>query len=205
MPLIQGEIRVISMKLEDPVVRVSSTMPARSTGLIRGDASRDLDPTRWSLSRTSRSADGTVTYNDAAGGVAREFDHVTARVEAGSLSGPWHCSGSYQDQRYGRPVPGSKRPAGEGRQPSRAPQRDAAECGPDINTDGDVTNGDDGLAYTGTFNIAPVDADDTAGSAVGWRSEGSFALTRGRASSSTRASFHSVRWTSRPARGLDDR
>ncbi len=94
MPLIQGEIHVISMKLEEPVVRVSIDDAGQVDWTIRGEASRDLDPNRVALSGVEIS-NGTLIYNDARSGSVVTLTDIAATVEARSLAGPWRVEGSY--------------------------------------------------------------------------------------------------------------
>ena len=199
MPLLQGEIRVVSMKLERPRVRVMVDDSGTVDWLIRTEASKSLDPDKVVLEDVEIN-DGSVTYADAGSGVAFSAQHVNALVEARSLSGPWRVEGSYLDG--GTRVPfrlqtGRRLEDGSIRvktdiSPARWPLAIAA--------DGIVAGGAAGFSYTGTYNLTQVSltpegaaasegeaaeapaspgaAPDTPEDTTGWRSEGSFQLTR---------------------------
>ena len=69
MPLLQGEIRVISMKIDQPVVRVSTDDAGVVDWLIRTEASKTVEPDRVVLDDVEISG-GTVHYTDARSGIA---------------------------------------------------------------------------------------------------------------------------------------
>src|SRR5690606_12456834 len=94
MPLIQGEISVISMQLDEPVVRVAVDDSGQVDWTIRGEQSRDLDPDNVVLAGVEIT-NGTLVYDDARSGASVRLTDVAARLEARSLAGPWRVEGSY--------------------------------------------------------------------------------------------------------------
>ena len=198
MPLLQGEIRVVSMKLERPRVRVMVDDSGTVDWLIRTEASKSLDPDKVVLEDVEIN-DGTLSYADASSGVGFSAQHVNALVEARSLSGPWRIEGSYLDGdtrvpfrlQTGRRLEDGSIRVKTDISPARWPLAVAA--------DGIVAGGAAGFSYTGTYNLTQVsltpegegaaegeaaeapaspDASDAPDAATGWRSEGSFQLTR---------------------------
>ena len=200
MPLLQGEIRVMCMKLDRPHVRVMVDDSGTIDWLIRTEASKTLDPDKVVLEDVEIN-DGTLSYVDASSGVGFSAQHINALVEARSLSGPWRIEGSYLDAETRVPFrlqTGRRLEDGSIRvktdiSPARWPLAVAA--------DGIVAGGAAGFSYTGTYNLtqislategggaaegdaaeapASADAPDNPDAATGWRSEGSFKLTRDR-------------------------
>ncbi|MCB1500838.1 MAG: hypothetical protein KDK07_13785 [Bauldia sp.] len=183
MPLIQGEISVISMKIEDPVVRVSVDDAGQIDWTIRGEASRTLEPDKVVLSGVEVTG-GTLIYNDAGSGSSVTLTDVNATVEARSLAGPWRIEGSYT----ANGVP-SQFQVSTGRRDDDGSIRVKADVTPGqwpiaIGADGTVVaHGAEGPSYTGTYNLsqivpASVEGEDRPGDVTGWRSEGSFILNR---------------------------
>jgi hypothetical protein len=182
MPLIQGEIRVISMKLEEPVVRVAVDDAGRVDWTIRGEASRDLEPDNVVLSGVEIS-NGTLVYDDARSGSSVTISDIAATVEARSLAGPWRVEGSYTTD--GAPA---QFQISTGRRLEDGSLRVKADVTPGqwpiaIGADGIVTQGEGGPSYTGTYNLtqvlpAAMEGEEGRGDVTGWRSEGSFKLTR---------------------------
>lgn len=182
MPLLQGQIRVISMKLEEPVVRVAVDDQGRVDWTIRGEASRDLNPDNVILSGVEISG-GTLIYDDARSGASVRLGNVAATVEARSLAGPWRVEGSYTSDG----VPAQFQ-ISTGRRDADGSLRVKADVTPGqwpiaIGADGVIAQGEDGPSYAGTYNLTqviPAAADGEAGrgDVTGWRSEGSFRLTR---------------------------
>jgi hypothetical protein len=182
MPLVQGQIRVISMTLDDPIVRVAVDDAGQIDWTLRGEASRDLNPDNVALSGVEV-RNGRLLYTDARSNTAVELSEITANIEARSLAGPWRIDGGYTVN--GAPSlfqvnTGVLTPEGAIRvktdiTPGQWPVAIAA--------DGLVRLAETGPSYEGTYNLAQivpaVDADGAGrGDATGWRSEGSFALTR---------------------------
>ncbi|HMN86585.1 MAG TPA: AsmA family protein [Bauldia sp.] len=93
MPLLEGEIRVVTMKIEKPVVTVSTDDSGNIDWLLRTEASKALDPDKVVLDDVEIS-DGTLTYRDARSGVDLTFAGINATVGARSLSGPWRVEGT---------------------------------------------------------------------------------------------------------------
>lgn len=181
MPLLQGEISVISMKLEKPVVRVSVDDTGQVDWFLRSAASRDLNPDSVVLSGVEIT-DGTLIYTDAGAGSTVALGDIRASVEARSLAGPWRIEGSYSEE--GIPVQFT---IATGRRLDGGSLRVKFDATPGhwpvaISTDGVIERTDNGPAYSGTYNATQivVAEDGRAGDAAGWRSEGSFALTRDR-------------------------
>ena len=185
MPLIQGEIRVVSMNLQKPKVRVSADENGIVDWLRRETPAKPLDPSRVSLAGVQIS-DGEVSYADARTGIKRKFEGVTAEVEAGSLAGPWRATGKYVEA--GKEVPfdlatGLRLDDGTirvkaGYTPPQWPVT--------VSADGVLASDPQtGLSYTGTYAIAEVVAppepnQPDTGAPPGWKSEGTFALTHER-------------------------
>ncbi|MEO8669499.1 MAG: AsmA family protein, partial [Bauldia sp.] len=181
MPLLQGEIRVTSMKLRRPVATVSVDDSGTVDWFLRNEASKTLDPDRVVLENVEIS-EGQVTYNDARTGIARVFERINGQVEAGSLYGPWRVDGSYLDN--GQRVPFR---VSTGRRAENGTIRVKTELSPanwpvTLSAEGEVANDADGVYYAGTYNLAEVVLSDGTGEAqnFGWRSEGAFTLTRDR-------------------------
>ena len=179
MPLLQGEIRVVSMKLDRPSVHVSVDDKG-ADWLERSEASQALDPEKVALEAVEVN-DGSITYSDARTGVALDFAGINATVETRTLLGPWRIEGSYLDG--GERVPfrfatGLRLDDGTIRVKSDfSPVRWPVA----VSLDGVVSNkAGTGLAYRGTYNVAQIEtaAPDTPGAEfAGWRSDGSFTLT----------------------------
>ena len=181
MPLLQGEIHVISMRLDKPVVRVSVDDAGQVDWMLRSAASQSLKPESVVLSDVEVK-DGTLIYADAGSGSAVTLDSIQATIDARSLTGPWRIEGSYASG--GVPVQFT---VSTGRQTADGSLRVQVNATPGqwpiaIAADGMVGRGQAGPAYTGTYNITQVVAaeDGTSGDSAGWRSEGSFTLTRER-------------------------
>jgi uncharacterized protein involved in outer membrane biogenesis len=179
MPLLQGQIHVVSMKLEQPAATVSVDDAGRADWMLRSDTGRTVDADSVTL-QDVEIADGTLTYTDAASAIARKFEHITATVEASSLAGPWRIVGSYREGEA----------AGQfqfatGRQLADGSIRIKTDVTPPnepmtIAADGVVADGVDGLSYAGTFTTDVVNTEDPASSAIGLHSAGSFTLKRER-------------------------
>jgi hypothetical protein len=184
MPLLQGEIRVISMNLRKPVASISVDDAGTVDWLIRNETAGKLDPDKVVLENVQIS-DGRIAYSDARTGVAKVFDKINAAIEARSLSGPWRIDGSYLDEGQRVPVRVST-----GRRAENGTIRTKIEFSPAgwaaaITADGDIGTDDAGLYYRGTYNLAEPVAAEGEGppdqqASAGWRSEGAFTLTRGR-------------------------
>ena len=81
MPLLQGEIHVISMKLQKPHVRIAVDDSGTIDWLIRSEASKALDPEKVALDNVEI-ADGAASYIDARTGVQLDFDNINASIKA---------------------------------------------------------------------------------------------------------------------------
>ncbi len=179
MPLLQGEIRVVSMKLDGPAVHVVVD-DSGADWLERSAASQTLDPEKVALEAVEVTG-GSVTYADARTGVSLGLSGINATVEARTLLGPWRVEGSYLDN--GQRVPfrfatGLRLDDGTIRVKSDfSPVRWPVA----VSLDGVVSNKPNaGLAYRGTYSVTEVEtaAPETPGQdTAGWRSEGSFDLT----------------------------
>ena len=97
MPLLQGQIRVVSMTLEKPVVHIDVDTAGGIAWMRRAKAPEPFDPEKVVLDSVSI-RDGTLVYQDARTGVAQRFDGIRADINARALNGPWHVSGFYLDQ-----------------------------------------------------------------------------------------------------------
>jgi hypothetical protein len=182
MPLIQGEIRVISMAIEDPVVRVAVDDNGQVDWTLRTDAARDLDPNNVALTGVEIT-NGTLSYTDARSNTAITLSDIKANVDARSLAGPWRIDGSYSAD--GVPSLFTVTTGVRGEDGSIRVKTDITpgQWPVAIAADGAIALGDAGPSYTGTYNLTQVipavsEDGDGQGDATGWRSEGSFALTR---------------------------
>jgi len=181
MPLLQGEIRVVAMKLERPRLKVAIDASGRADWFERSEASEALDPEKVVLEGVEIS-DGSLTYADARSGVALVFNRINAAVEARTLLGPWRIEGSYLEGNERVPfsfATGLRLDDGTIRvksnfSPARFPF--------DVAADGVIGDrAETGLMYRGTYMVTEVDttaADATTGEFAGLRSEGAFTLTR---------------------------
>ena len=193
MPLIQGQVHVISMRLAKPRVAISTDETGAVDWLKRAPTADILDPDRVTLADVQIS-DGTISYSDAGSGVSIELDSVNASVEATSLAGPWRVDGSYLDG--GKAVPFR---IATGRRLDDGTIRVKTDISPArwpvaVSADGVLgLNGETGVAYGGTYSVTEVvaategdqaPASDSQGddTATGWRSQGTFALSHDRIS-----------------------
>jgi hypothetical protein len=182
MPLLQGEIHVVSMKLARPIVRVAVDDNVTVDWLLRSEASEALDPEKVILDNVEIS-DGVVVYSDARTGIDVSLDSINAVVVARALSGPWRVEGSYLDN--GIQVPFR---FATGRTLDDGTIRVRSDFSPaiwpvSVSADGAVGRSlTDGLSYTGTYSVTEVTTgpEEQQGASTGWRSEGSFTLTRDR-------------------------
>ena len=97
MPLLQGEFRVVSMRLDRPVARITVSGDGMLDWQERNEASKALDPDRVIL-ESVEIADGHLDYVDQGTGTELAFDSINAVIEATSLLGPWRVEGSYLDE-----------------------------------------------------------------------------------------------------------
>ncbi len=185
MPLLQGEIRVVAMRLDHPVVNIAREADGSSEWLKRSAASQELNPEKVVLEDVEIS-DGTIRYSDAATGVAIDVDQVVATVEAASLLGPWRVEGSYLDG--GERVPFR---VGTGLRLGDGSIRAKIDLSPSsypvaVTADGVLSvMGDEGPNYQGTYDVTEVVTAEGQGApdnapgpdTAGWRSDGSFTLT----------------------------
>jgi uncharacterized protein involved in outer membrane biogenesis len=177
MPLMQGEIHVVSMKLEKPAVHVAVDEAGRMAWLKRAEGPEPIDPEKVFLESASVT-DGTLTYDDARSGVSLEYGGISAEVSARSLAGPWHVDGFYLDE--GAQV-GFR--ASTGRLLDDGTLRVKADFNParypvTVGMDGPVgIDPANGLTWKGTYVLDEVVGEDATG---GWKSEGTFALDSGR-------------------------
>lgn len=190
-PLLQGEIHVVSMAIEKPRATVTMDDSGSLDWLIAGADAGRIDPAAVTLAGVEIS-DGVLVYSDPSSGIRREFQIGHATVEAGSLAGPWRIEGIYSEGSGAgtfQLTTGRTSPAGLRAKVELTPPDQPVT----YTADGTVTSGAAGLTYAGTFATeavfpglvirGPVDAPEDAkgsGSVRGWRSEGSFVLTRKR-------------------------
>jgi uncharacterized protein involved in outer membrane biogenesis len=192
VPLIQGQIHVVAMKLDEPSVHVLTAADGSSEWLQRAPAADAIAPDSVALTDVSIT-NGALDYKDASNGVAFTIAGIDATVDAASLAGPWKLSGSY--------AAGPVRPTFEiatGRAQGDGSIRVKAETSPPqypvrVDLDGalSLTPGA-GLKYAGTYDVAETtgigqSAPDsapasgaTATSQRRWTSQGAFTLTRER-------------------------
>ncbi len=192
VPLLQGQLHVVSMLLEHPVVHVSAGPSGAIDWMQRLADTQALDPDRVSLADV-RVEGGSLAFSDAGTGVALAFDQVNADVSATSLAGPWKVDGTYM--KAGTAVPFR---LATGRRLDDGTIRLQAEVSPAelpvaVTTDGVLAvDPSQGVTYTGTYSFAsandsaakgaaaPSDASDsgTVVTPAGWSSDGSFTLSR---------------------------
>lgn len=177
VPLLQGEVRVQSMTLERPHIRVTADDLA-AVNWLKPPGDSKGDPNRVVLGSVQIN-DGTLNYVDAETGIALAFGGVTATVAADSLAGPWRLEGTYLDG--ARAVPFR---FATGRQLDDGTIRVQSTLTPtlaplSVSADGVLANdAAKGFTYAGTYNVAEVAGDKTL--PAGWRSQGTFALSRDR-------------------------
>jgi uncharacterized protein involved in outer membrane biogenesis len=177
MPLLQGEIRVVSMKLLRPEINIHVDEVGRIDWLERGAASQVLDVDKVIL-ESVEIEDGLLRYDDFRSGISQIIHGIRATVSARSLSGPWKVDdASYDDG--GRRVPFS---LATGRMLNDGTIRVTADIQPpqwpvDLSTDGKIgRDGVSGLYYDGSYNLRQIGTSSRASDAEAWRSEGTFAL-----------------------------
>ena len=193
VPLLQGQLHVVSMLLEHPMVHVSAGPGGAIDWMQRLADTQGLNPDRVSLADV-RIEGGSLAFRDAGTGVALAFDQVTADISATSLAGPWRADGTYVKD--GTAVPfhfATGRRLDDGTIRLQA-QVSPAELPVAVTADGVLAvDQAQGVTYTGTYSFAsandaaaasgggaPSDT-STAGSVAapsGWSSDGSFTLSR---------------------------
>ncbi len=182
MPLLQGEIRVVSMTLEKPVVNVSVDAAGKIAWLSRVKLREPFDPDKVVLDNITI-RDGALNYTDQKTGVSLSFDGISAQVTARALLGPWHVDGFYLDN--GNQV-GFR--ISTGRVLDDGTIRVRADVNParwpvTVGVDGPVgIDPAQGLTWHGTYSVTQVATGDSGDSnaadgPTGWRSEGAFTLT----------------------------
>jgi uncharacterized protein involved in outer membrane biogenesis len=184
MPLLQGQFRITSMRLDRPRMRVAVSDDGQLDWQVRSKASQALDPENVILDRLEI-VDGQLDYNDRIGETHLAFEGVNAVVEARSLFGPWRIEGSYLDDGLAVPFRFAT-----GRLLDDGTIRIKSEFSPagwplSFAADGIVGNDENGLYYDGTYNLAeivttPSSGEGNGGNVFGWRSEGKFRLSRRR-------------------------
>lgn len=186
MPLLQGQIRVVSMKLDRPHLRLQAG-DAATIDWLQPSVGQKGNPDNVVLGDVQITG-GTINFLDPHTGVAVAFGGITASVQADSLAGPWRIDGKYLEG--DREVPFR---FATGRQLDDGTLRLQSNFTPAqwpvaIAADGVLASAPDmGVTYTGTYSAAEVAAPSGADSAGGnnavpdgWSSEGTFALSRDR-------------------------
>ena len=184
MPLLQGEFRVVSMRIERPEIRVAVGEDGRINWQARNEASRALDPDKVVLEDVEI-VDGRISYSDSVAGKAFDLDAVNARIGARSLLGPWRVEGTYLDKGAAVPFLFTT-----GRRLDDGTLRVKADISPAewpvaLATDGALGSDEKGFFYDGTYSVAEIvlataeEETQPTGDASGWRSTGKFRLTRG--------------------------
>ncbi len=177
VPLLQGEVRVLSMTLERPHVRLSADNLA-AVNWLKPPGGGKGNPDRIVLGGVQIN-DGTLNYTDSETGIALAFGGVTASVAADSLAGPWRLEGTYLEGQRSVPFRFAT-----GRQLDDGTIRLQSTLAPpmlpvSLSADGVLSNtAAKGFAYVGTYNAAEVAGDKPL--PAGWRSQGTFALSRDR-------------------------
>ncbi len=175
MPLLQGEFRVVTMRLEKPVVHVAVDATGNIPWMERAKAHEPFDPEKVVLDNVSIH-NGSLLYDDARAGIALQFDGISADVNARALSGPWHIDGFYLDD--GNQV---EFRASTGRVLDDGTIRTKIDFSParwpvTVGVDGVLgVDPAKGATYNGTYVLNEIaGADGPPASA--WRSEGAFEL-----------------------------
>lgn len=184
MPLLQGQFRITSMRLDQPKMRVVVSDDGTLDWQRRNEASQALDPENVILDRLEI-VDGRIAYTDRVGETDLTFEGVNAVIEARSLLGPWRVEGSYLEDGVAVPFRFAT-----GRLLDDGTIRLKTDLSPAgwpvaLAADGIVGNDEEGLYYDGTFNLtevvasaSPEEREEAGGDVAGWRSEGKFRLTR---------------------------
>jgi len=176
MPLLQGEIRVTSMRMVAPRINIRSDNRGLIDWFQRGPSSEQFDPDRVIL-ESVQIEDGALTFVDDRFGVTHTLEDIRALVSARSLAGPWRAddaSLSVNGQHYqfnlatGRVLSNGALRIKVDIQPRRLPL--------DMTVDGKLrSDAIRGLVYNGTYNARMIGtAPDGTLDLAGWRSEGSF-------------------------------
>lgn len=188
MPLLRGEVRVVSMRLEEPRVWVTVNDDGVIGWQARSEASEALDPEKVVLEKFEI-VNGRVEYFDQSAESEFSLKEINGIIEARSLLGPWRAEGSYVEN--GAAVPFK---IATGRRLDNGSIRVKTDIKPpglpvEITADGIIGADANGLFYDGTYNVAGIEPDSTSpddpdpsstGDVSGWRSEGKFNLTRER-------------------------
>jgi len=184
MPLLQGQFRVTSMRLDRPRTHVVVNDAGRLDWQARSEASKALDPENVILDRLEI-VDGRIDYSDRIGEADLTFEGVNAVVEARSMLGPWRIEGSYLEDGIAVPFRFAT-----GRFLDDGTIRVKTDLSPAgwpvaLTADGILGSDDDGLYYDGTYDLTQIvmapqseGNEESSGGVAGWRSEGKFRLTR---------------------------
>jgi hypothetical protein len=180
MPLLEGEIRVVSMKLDKPHVKISVDDSGTVDWLLRSEASKALNPEKVVL-EDAEIVDGSVDYIDGSSGIKLSLDNINANIQADALTGPWKINGSYQQAGapYQFDIATGKWAQGAIRVKTTL---DPANVPFTLTGDGSIGSGKGGLSYSGTYTLTQVVAtgEDGKPTGDGWHSEGAFNLSRDR-------------------------
>lgn len=180
MPLLEGEIRVVSMKLDKPHVKISVDDSGTVDWLLRTEASKALNPEKVVLEE-AEIVDGSIDYIDGSSGIKLGFDEINANIQADTLTGPWKITGSYRQA--GAPYQFDIATGKWAQNAIRVKTTlDPANLPLTLTADGSIGSGKGGLSYSGTYTLSQVVAtgDDGKPTGDGWHSEGAFALSRDR-------------------------
>jgi uncharacterized protein involved in outer membrane biogenesis len=176
MSLLQGEVRVLSMTLDRPHLKLTADELAGVGWLKPPPANSRGDRVVLGSVQVN---DGTLTYMDTETGIALAFGGITASVAADSLAGPWRLEGTYLEGERSVPFRFAT-----GRQLEDGTIRLQADVSPPslpvrITADGVLANRPlQGFTYTGTYNAGEMAGEKAV--PAGWRSQGTFALSRGK-------------------------
>ena len=180
-PLLQGEIKVIDMRLEKPAVNLSLDETGRldwMMGFGPGDAARQIEPDSVQLKNVDI-RNGSVQLTDARTGELHQLSNINVALDAQSLIGPFKVEGGAQFN--AAPVTLS---IATGRRRDDGALRIKAELVPadrpiSLSMDGDLT--DDGAVptYAGVFAVERIfDEGHPAGAAdTPWKADGKFELS----------------------------
>jgi uncharacterized protein involved in outer membrane biogenesis len=188
VPLIGRQIRVLAMRLDEPVIHVAVDASGAADWLAFAHSTDALAPDSVALTDVSI-RHGALDYSDASNGVAFSMSNVNAAVESPSLVGPWKVSGTWGADSRSHFAIATGRRLDDG---SIRVKVDASSADWPVKAglDGSLSvTPADGVKYAGTYDLEQVaavprsgagaDAPQTSATvADGWESQGSFTLTR---------------------------
>lgn len=178
VPLLQGEVRVTTMRLVAPRVTVRVGTDGRINWLSRRSDLLAGSPDKIILNH-AEVRDGTVVYINEATGAEHVIEGLSSSFSASTLLGPWRfedLSFTNGDVRFTVRAD-SGRVTGEGALPLQV-NLQRTDWPADISFSGDLaTDPDFGWALEGDYTMREIAG--TAQESSGWRSNGKFILDDG--------------------------